>query len=254
VAAARYAGHPRALAHAQRALDRIWTEGFDEQLGVAHRLSDRESGEYAEDHAFVAQALLDIHEVTQDPAALERAQQVVDVALRRFRDSSGALRDRPHDALSAAQILNEAHYPIADAPTPSANGTMALVLLRLGRQQEAEQLLNAFAASAQRLNTAAATYMRAVMWATSPVSTLVVINHSAADLALWQTALRTYRPRTLVRRFLTNEVPTAELPPELSAMISKEAPRAYLCAGRSCAAPVPDSYALQKLMREFRGG
>ena len=40
---------------------------------------------------------------------------------------------------------------------------------------------------------------------------------------------------------------------ELAAMITGEAPRAYLCAGRTCAAPVADADALEQLVREFRG-
>jgi uncharacterized protein YyaL (SSP411 family) len=254
IAAARYTAHPRALDHARRALDRIWREGFDERLGVTHRMGDRDAGEYAEDHAFLAQALLDLFEVTQDPADLQRAEKVARIALRRFQDPSGALRDRPRDADAAADPLSEPHYPIADAPTPSANGVMALVLLRLGWHDEAGKILQAFASSADRLNTSAATYVRAVAWLSSPASTVVVVNESPADDALFATALRTYRPRTVLRRFIAGSVATDELPPELRAMISSDAPRAYLCAGRSCAAPVRDDAALAQLLREFKGG
>jgi uncharacterized protein len=254
IAAARFTAHPRALAHAQRALDRLWREGFDESLGITHRIGDRDAGEYSEDHAFFAQALLDLFEVTQDPAALERAETVVRVALRRFQDPSGALRDRPREASASAELLSEPHYPIADAPTPSANGVMALVLLRLGWYDEAAKVLKAFAASAERLNTSAATYMRAVAWHSEPASTVVVVTKPDGDDALWSTALRTYRPRTILRRFVAGNVVTDELPPELRAMVSSEAPRAYVCAGRSCAAPVSDEASLKRLLIEFKGG
>ena len=254
IAAARYTGHPRALAHAQRALDRLWREGFDESQGLTHRLGDRDAGEYVEDHAFFAQALLDLFEVTQVLADLERAEKVVRLTLRRFQDASGALRDRPSDADVNAEPLSEPHYPIADAPTPSANGTMALVLSRLGWREEAQKIMSAFAASAERLNTAAATYMRAVAWYSLPASTVVIVNESADDDALWTTALRTYRPRTIPRRYIAGRVVTDDLPSELRAMVSSDAPRAYLCAGRSCAAPVSEAEALRKLLLEFRGG
>jgi hypothetical protein len=253
IAAARYTQHPRALAHAQRALDRLWQEGFDQQAGLTHRLGDRQAGEYVEDHAFFAQALLDLFEATQDAAYLERAQQVVRVAMQRFQDANAALRDRPRDAPVDAQPLGDPHYPIADSPTPSANGTMALVLLRLGWHDEAARIVNAFAASAERLNTAAATYMRAVSWLTAPISTVVVVSRDPSDVDLWHAALRTYRPRTLSRRFLAGAVPLDALPPELRAMVSSEAPRAYLCAGSVCAAPVSEADALRELLAEFRG-
>ena len=263
IAAARYTQHPRALVHARQALDRLWREGFDESAGLTHRLGDRTAGEFMEDHAFFAQALLDLFEVTQEPQYLQRAEQVARSVLRRFQDPSGALRDRPRDAAAAAATLSEPHYPIADSPTPSANGTIALVLLRLGWRAEAEKILNAFAASAERLNTAAATYMRAVSWLTAPVSTLVVVSRDRGDDALWNTALHTYRPRTLTRRFFAGAIVTDDLPPELRAMIEggkaesghqAAASRAYLCAGTVCAAPVGDEQALRSLMREFRGG
>ncbi|HEY0809265.1 MAG TPA: hypothetical protein VGD49_03850, partial [Longimicrobiales bacterium] len=253
IAAARYTEHPRALGHAQRALDRLWREGFDERTGLTHRIGDRSTGEFLEDHAFVAQALLDLHDVTQDPETLQRAQQIVDIALNRFQDASGALRDRARDAAAPAQLLNEPHYPIADSPTPSANGTMALVLLRMGRLSEADRILNAFAASAERLNTAAATYMRAVDWRTAPTTTVVVVSRDAKDDDLWRAALRTYRPRTVLRRFIVGSVRADTLPPELQAMVTSDAPRAYVCAGRTCAAPVSEAAALERLLVEFRG-
>ncbi len=254
IAAARYTEHPRALQHAQRALDRIWAEGFDAQRGIAHRIGDADAGEYLEDQAFVAQALLDLFEVTQDAELPRRVQRILEITDRRFRDAQGRYRDRPADAPAAADLLNEAHYPVTDAPTPSANGTMALVLLRVGRQADARRLLEAFAASAARFETAAATYMRAVDALTSPTSTLVIVSRDANDDALWQTALRTYRPRTTLRRYFASAVRTDELPPELQAMVTSDAPRAYLCAGRTCAAPVSEPAALQQLMQEFRGG
>ena len=253
IAAARYTGHARALEHAQRALDRLWREGFDEKVGLTHRIGDRAAGEYLEDHAFMAQALLDLYEVTQDPVHFERAQKIVDVAIRRFQDDAGALRDRPRDAAAVADSLNEPHYPIADAPTPSGNGTFALVMLRMGRRDEADRILNAFGASAERLNTAAATYMRAVSWSTSAESTLVVGTQEAGDHPLWNAALQTYRPRTVVHRFAGGAVKKESLPEELQAMVTGDAPRAYLCAGHTCAAPVSDAAALTELMKQFRG-
>jgi uncharacterized protein YyaL (SSP411 family) len=58
----------------------------------------------------------------------------------------------------------------------------------------------------------------------------------------------------LLRRFIAGNVQTDQLPPELQAMVTSDAPRAYVCAGRSCAAPVNDAIALERLLVEFRGG
>ena len=57
-AAARHVGDARARAVVVSALDRIWDEGWNAEQGLAHRLGDRKAGEYFEDHAHFAQALL----------------------------------------------------------------------------------------------------------------------------------------------------------------------------------------------------
>ena len=80
--------------------------------------------------------------------------------------------------------------------------------------------------------------MRAVAWATRPITTVVVVgNGTPADDALLRGALRVYRPRTVVR-WLPAGALAAGLPPELQAMISAAAPRAYVCIGQSCLAPM----------------
>ncbi len=262
VAAARHLGHEAAGRTALRALDRIWDEAFDATDGVAHRVGNGESGGYLEDQANVAQALLDAFEWSQRSQYLERARQVVDVMLERYLErESGALLDRPSGE-DGAGLLKEPHLPIVDAPSPSGNGVAALVLLRLSAlvgsgayRERALGILGAFAGSARQMPTAVATYMRAIDWATGPVSTVVVVVEEGDDAAdtLWRTALSAYRPRTVVRRFSPGAVPEGELPPALAAMVTGEAPRAYLCAGQTCAAPVSDPDALDELFRTFRG-
>jgi len=262
LAAARYLGDDDAGRAALRALDRIWDEGFDAEDGVAHRVGDASAGAYLEDQAFFAQALVDAFEWSQRPEYLERARMVVELMLRRFRDSeSGALSDRPRDEAGEA-LLAEPHLPIVDAPAPSGNGIAALTLLRLAAltgeewyDERAREILAAFAGSATQVPTAMATYVRAVDWATSPVTTVVVVGakgDEGAD-ALFRAALQTYRPRTVVRRFAPGAVQAEALPPALAAMVSGEAPRAYVCAGQTCAAPVSDAGELEELLRTFRG-
>ena len=72
-------------------------------------------------------------------------------------------------------------------------------------------------------------------------------------LGPFRTALGTYRPRTVLRRFAPDAVPAETLPPALAAMVSAEAPRAYVCAGQTCAAPVSEPDALAELLRTFKG-
>ncbi len=261
LAAARHLGMADAGEAALRALDRIWRDGFAEGLGVAHRIGDRQTGEGLDDQAHFANTLIDAFEVTQDRSHLERAQQILDIAIARFTDETGAFRDRPVDVESDVAPLARPHYPLTDAPEPSGNGAIALALLRMheitgetGWRERAERVLRAFAAAVPRFASSAATYVKAVARATLPVTRIVVVaepGDEAGD-ALLTTALRVYRPRTLVLRIAPGEAASG-LPPELDAMLSGAAPRAYVCAGRRCAAPVSAVAPLTALMREFRG-
>jgi uncharacterized protein YyaL (SSP411 family) len=156
--------------------------------------------------------------------------------------------------------LAQRHLPIADAPAPAGNAVAALTLLRLGAltheeryRSIGEHVLRAFAGSAPRLASAAATYVKALAWVTDPVTTIVVVDAGAArDSALFRAAIEEYRPRTVVRYFSPGGVEPATLPEELRAMVGAEAPRAYLCAGTVCATPVADAGALRRLVRERR--
>jgi hypothetical protein len=256
IAAARYCGHAAARGYALRTLERIWRDAFDDERAVTHRLGDREAGEYLEDQAFMLQALLDAFELTQQPQWLEHAGQLANLATRLYQDPSGAYRDRPRDAAAPAAVLNDPHYPIADAPAPAGNAVMALGLLRLAAllsddslRERAETVLGAFAGSAARLTSAAATYVRAVAWFTSPVTSIVVVGEGPAESQpLFRSALQVYRPRAIIRYFEAGSIDVDRIAPELRAMITRSTPRAYVCAGTTCAAPVSDPDALRELL------
>lgn len=282
IAAARYLGHEEAGAAALRALDHVWEAAFDVEDGVAHRVmppvgtaaeeadvphpaagDGLDPGAYLEDQTYIARALLDAYEWTQQPEYRERARSIIDIILRRFRDpESGAFTDRAPDEPGALGLLSDPHLPIADSPSPAGNAVAAGILLRLAAlgfgetyTESAHAALRAFAASADRMPTAVATYIHALAWATRPVSTLVVVGDrgEAETEALLRTAISTYRPRTVVRHFPAGEIEPEELPEALRAMVTGDAPLAYLCAGQTCAAPTREPTELASLMRTFRG-
>jgi hypothetical protein len=181
--------------------------------------------------------------------------------LARFRDpASGGLLDRPRDADTTARALAMPHLPISDAPTPSGNGVAALTLMRLyaltrepGYRAEAESILRAFAGSAARLGSSAATWMKALAWHALPVTTVVIVGErDGSARELLDTALRAYRPRTIVRCIEPSAVRPESLPEELRAMVTGEAPRAYVCAGTTCAAPTGAPEKLREQLRAFR--
>ncbi len=260
LAAGRFLGRARAAQAGLAALDRVLREGFQAGRGVVHRVDDAESGEFLEDQAWLAAALVDAFELTQAPAWLERAEDLARIVLERFQSDSGGFLDRPRDARSTISILERPHLPIADAPAPSGNAVAALTLLRLAALTRDESyrdagsnVLRAFAGSAPRLTTSAATYMKALAWATQPVTTVVIVDDAPADRSeLLRAALVEHRPRAVVRWFSPSALEPTALPDELRAMVTAEHPCAYLCAGQTCAAPVADAAGLRELMRTFR--
>lgn len=258
IAAARYLDMTDAGTSALRALERIWRDAFVAGHGVVHRVSDPESGLFLEDQAYVAQALIDAFEYTQAVSHVERAEQLVRLTLARFQDDDGAFGDVPRDARTTASPLGEEHRPIADAPSPAGNATMALVLLRLSAlthtpdyAHEAARVLRAFAGTAAHMPTATATYLRALAWATLPVTTVVIVGEDEDAVAneLQRGALSTYHPRTVVRRIKPAAAQSTLLPPELQAMVTGDAPVAYICTGQTCAAPTSDPNVLAQHLR-----
>jgi uncharacterized protein YyaL (SSP411 family) len=258
LAAARHLDAPAAAADALAALTRVWRDAHRDGAGLLHRAGDDASGYHVDDHAHMLLALLDAFEYTQDALWLERARTLAAVTLRRFATANGALRDRPADERGAVAALDRPYLPIADAPSPSANGAGALALLRLHALTSDEEwlragtsIVRAFAGSAGKLGSGAATYVKAVSWLTRPVTTVVVIEEDGGEL--FARALRSPRPRTVIRRFAPGALDVSALPQEIAAMVTAAAPRAYVCAGRTCAAPVSDAAALDTLLRDFTG-
>ena len=260
LAGARFLGRTDARERALRALDRLWREGWQEGHGLLHRIGDPGSVQLLEDQALAAVAFLDAFELTQDEEWLDRARALAAIMERRFLDpESGAFRDRSGGADAPVPVLDRPYMPIADAPTPSGNGSAACAFVRLAAitgeepyRRLADGVLRAFAGSAARLSASAATWLSALSWATRPVTTVLVVEKNGESLLL-DAALSTYRPRMVVRALEPGSEPGPGTPPELVAMLSGDAPRAYVCSGRTCAAPVSDADDLRRLLREFRG-
>jgi len=103
---------------------------------------------YLEDHAFLAQALLDLHEGTGELRWLEAAMSLQAELHERFLDVEGGGFYRTSDD---HEVLLARDKPINDGAVPSGNSVALLNLLRLAEitgetsyQQEAEKGLRAF--------------------------------------------------------------------------------------------------------------
>lgn len=260
--AARHLDLPDACDAGVRALDRVFAEGWRAAHGVMHRVGDADSGELLEDHAHLALACLDAYDATLDEGWLERTADVAALLLGRFHDAErGAFRDRPRDAPAPVTSMDDPLLPIADAPAPSGNASAALALLRLHALTQEERwygaamgVLRAFAGSAGRFGGSAATYARALAWALLPVTSVVIVDDGGdGGAALIDAARRTYRPRTSIRRLMPAATGDARLAPELAAMVTADAPRAYVCVGRTCSAPLTEPDSLIDVLRTMRG-
>lgn len=121
------------------------------------------------DQAYMAQALLDMYELSGQVRYLSAARDLMDYAAKNFWDAEGGgFFDTAHGE-KFADPLQESRKDIQDAPLPGANAVAALVLERLytltgerAYREKAEKTLRAFAGSAPRLGTFAATYARAL--------------------------------------------------------------------------------------------
>jgi len=262
IAAARWIGDDDAGAAALRALHRVLGEGWTDGVGLRHRVGDNESLPLLDDQAHTMLACLDAFEYTQDGQWLTRARALADVLLERFSDErTGAFRDRPLDAVADVEVLDQPMLSVADSPTPAGNSSAALGLLRLhALTQEqryrdvAARVLRACAGSAQRLGGSASTFARALAWALLPVTTVVIVDTGDAEGdALFHAALGSARPRTVIRRIRAGALDPDSLVPELRAMVTGDVPRAYVCAGRTCAAPVSEPGALTQVLHTLRG-
>jgi len=255
LAAARYTGRADALGFGLQALDRLGARPGLER-GVPHRVGDPESPELLEDQAYLLQALLDAFELTQRAVHLQRARQHADVLLDRFaREDSPALADRAATDAEAAKPLARPQLSIADAPTPAGNAAAALALLRLADLSGEERfraqgraILGAFAGSAAALGSAAATYLRALSWATRDPLQVVVVGHAEVGRDLLAAALATYRPRLTVRWRDLAEPDGEGLAQPLATVVDASYPRAYVCSGFQCFPPVTDVAGLHALL------
>jgi uncharacterized protein len=131
-----------------------------ERLGPAaalrHSVRGTRTGGSAllEDYAYLADGLLDLHDATGEPRWQTEAAALAEAAIGRFADTAGGgffATDAAHEPFPVRL------KPAFDGPLPSANGVMARVLLRLGRdtgqahhRELARATIDAFRGNLQR--------------------------------------------------------------------------------------------------------
>jgi uncharacterized protein YyaL (SSP411 family) len=217
----------------------VWARGSAKQTG------------FLDDHAFLAAALLDLHEATADRRHLDRARELVATLESHFRDPRGGYFFTPDDG----ETLITRSKSGADGALPSGNAVAALVQSRLHaltgddvHRERAEEILRLYHGAAAEQPFAYATYLEALeRHGETPVEVVIVGRLEAADAkAMWDVVRRAYLPhRVLVRAQPDDPSPLA---PARDRPAQGGRATAYVCHRFTCSAPTTDPAELARLL------
>ena len=264
--AARILHDDQAKAFAFKTLDLLLRDAYREGQGMFHAYFEgqaRLSGLF-NDQAQMANAALAAFELTGDPRYLKVAKDLMDVAIGQFWDAKdGAFFDRRPESVALA-ALDHPVKDFEDDPVASANGVAAFVLDRLAYltndrryDEKAVQTLEAFAGSAGRYGSFVAAYALAVHYHLNRSAQAVIIGGKTdpKTLALWKSALTAYRPGKLVAVYDPAGLELESLPPAVAGAVKafgvQGKPRAYVCAGATCAPPTGDPREVATLVKRY---
>jgi uncharacterized protein len=208
---------------------------------------------FLDDHAFLANACIDLFEATGHLLHLSRASQLLDALEARFHDpTGGAYFFTPNDG----ERLLTRTKPGADGAVPAGNAVAALALLRMHylggdprHLERAEEVLRLYHPAAAKNPFGFATYLEALeLYAHGPTEIVLVGElDSPSGQALWQVVGQAYVPGRLVVPVRPD--PPAWLKPAEARPALGGRPTAYVCRQFTCAPPVTTPEALRELLR-----
>jgi hypothetical protein len=258
---------------ALRSLDRILSEAWNEDRGLAHVIAyaDPDAGRrfipgMLDDYAFSVLACLDAYEVTGAISYFNFAQRIADEMIARFADAkSGGFFDTEASLEERLQlgVLSTRRKPFQDAPTPAGNPSAAIALLRLhaytndAKYREAAELtLAVFAGAAEQFGIYAGTYGIAATWLSRPHTQVVVVGEDANAAALLQAAIAPFAVNKSVVHLTDSEAVAQNLPPVLAETIpnlpalKEKKSVAIVCTSFACQPPVESPEELSKILRD----
>jgi uncharacterized protein YyaL (SSP411 family) len=206
---------------------------------------------YLDDHAFLAQGLLDLYQATGDPSRLAQATALVDLLLERFAAPEGGFyfTADDHEALVARPFTG------LDQSVPAGNAVAAFCLARLhhltgeGRYLEAaEGTVRVFLDEAVAQPLGYAALLIAAETLARPPKVVALVGEAEDPLPReWESRLAAgYRPDTMVQRVTPG---AADAPPWLAGKgLVDGGAAAYVCSAGTCAPPVTDWEALEALL------
>ena len=194
---------------------------------------------FADDYAFLIEALLELYQAQLDPRWLKRSLSLSQELLDLFWDEEeGALFYTGSDA---EKLILRGKKPLGGAE-PSANGVAALSFQRLGKLcnrpdliERAEVILKRYQALLRRAPTALGVEALALAWASQGTREIGIACPEGLDgAALLESIHQRYLPFSVwARQDALSLCPWMDQRPALEG-----APTAYVCADFSCKTPV----------------
>ncbi|MBN2077996.1 MAG: thioredoxin domain-containing protein [Spirochaetes bacterium] len=244
---ARILGDDRYRAAAERAAEALWKELVREDR-LSHAWIDGEASidGYCDDYAFMAWGLLELYGATFDTRHLDRAMRLAGMMIRLFSREGGGFGFSPADGEAHITDFTDYH----DGAYPSGNGVAAWVLTRLARltgdpswEARAGEILRGAGPGLARHPSAHAMLCATMLHQRDGASEVVVAGNEDDPVFREMTGFlrRSYLPHCAV----LVKTPRCEGPSlgdlaTFTAMMSPSGGRvtAWVCRGKSCAAPV----------------
>ncbi|MGI9242485.1 MAG: thioredoxin domain-containing protein [Verrucomicrobiales bacterium] len=243
--AGRVLNEPKYVTAANRNLSFLQAKLWDEKEGRLYhrwREGERDSMQLLETHAFLLEGVIDLYEVTLDPAHLEFAIKVAKRMIEAFYDEKGGFfQSTGTDDL----ILRVKDY--YDGAQPSGNSVASRALLRLSKITDdkqfsapAEQTLKHFAGKIREIPQAVPYLLTAVDLSLNEPKRVVLVGD--VELEATQKMLATvhgvYQPSKVV---LGVEGPVEEFArKELKPNAEKGKVIVFVCQGTFCDLPTSD--------------
>jgi uncharacterized protein YyaL (SSP411 family) len=216
------------------------------------------------DYAYLADALADAYQVSGRNRYLRTAERIMNRAVEIFRDPEGggfwdraAAPDAPGLLADRVKEFTDSSQPGGNAVAARAAGKLYLLTGRDRWRDLAEETLTAFAESAQGAGAFAATYaLAAEIHLNLPPHTVIIgPSEDPRTHELATAAWRTYRPGRLVEVHDPETVELDALPEAVADAVRVtgvgSGPRAYVCAGTTCAPPTTSPGRVAALVRDY---
>ncbi|HLE23238.1 MAG TPA: hypothetical protein VI701_02945, partial [Anaerolineales bacterium] len=225
----------------------------DGSLRRSYRLGQARHAGGLDDHAALADGLLDLYQTDFDARWLKASVELAETILQDFADPQGGF----FDTGSQPDGLPARPKTLQDTPIPSGNALTVALLLRLEAltgesryRHAALPLLTAMQETASRHPTAFAGWLQGLSLAASPMPQLAIAGDTMSPgfQALAAEAHKRFLPRLVV----AGGLPTDDAFPALlrGRTLLEGLPTAWLCRDFACRLPTPSPEELRSQLNE----